>query len=638
MPIRLLPSHLINQIAAGEVVERPASVVKELLENALDAGSTRISIDIEQGGVKRIRIRDNGGGIVRDELSLALSRHATSKIASLDDLEQVQTLGFRGEALPSIASISRLILSSRHTASEQGWQLFGDGQEIFGEPEPTAHPIGTTVDVVDLFFNTPARRKFLKTEKTEFSHIEEIVRRMALSRFDVGFELNHNQKSTLRLRPADDPSTAERRIAEICGSEFASHSVFLDYEAAGLRLWGWLGLPTFSRSQADLQYFYVNGRNVRDKLISHAVKQAYQDVMYGGRQPAFVLFLELNPQLVDVNAHPTKQEVRFREGRLVHDFLFRTLHQAIADIRPDIHPKNATPASAEPISVTLPSAPPLADTPPPENTAREDTPPNVFSANNPRSNSSWGGSYVQQPRLQMPVREAMDIYQRLYQPVTASNPSLPDNEPETATITFNTDVDKDDMPPLGYAIAQLHGIYILAQNVHGLIVVDMHAAHERVTYEHLKASMTQDAIRSQPLLMPVSLNVSKKEADIAEQYIDTFRTLGFELDRLGLEKLTIRAVPSLLKDADTATLVRDVLADLITYGTSQRVQQALNEILATMACHGSVRANRKLSIPEMNALLRDMERTERSGQCNHGRPTWTTLTLDQIDKLFLRGR
>lgn len=609
MPIRQLPSHLINQIAAGEVVERPAAVVKELLENALDAGSTRIEIDIEQGGSKRIRIRDNGSGIPREELALALSRHATSKIASLDDLEQVRSLGFRGEALPSIASVSRLVLSSRHQTAENGWSLFGDGQEAFGSPEPSAHAIGTSVDVADLFFNTPARRKFLKTEKTEFGHIEDTVRRIALSRFDVSFELNHNQKNTLRLRAADDRNGAERRIAEICGSAFVEQSLYLDYEAAGLRLWGWVGLPTFSRSQADLQYFYVNSRHVRDRLISHAVKQAYQDVMYHGRHPAFVLFLELNPQLVDANAHPTKQEVRFREGRLVHDFLFRTLHQALADIRP---------GDEMDAPVQIPAQMP-------------DSPhPNLPSQVEKEQESTSSRPVYQahhQPRLQMPVREQMAVYQQLCQPVTVEDVGLKPDLPTT-----------DDLPPLGYAIAQLHGIYILAQNADGLIIVDMHAAHERITYEYLKQSMAQDAIRSQPLLVPSTVNVSKKEADYAEQYADTFRTLGFELDRLGMEKLTIRAVPSLLKASDAEALVRDVLADLITHGSSNRIQHAMNDILATMACHGSVRANRKLSIPEMNALLRDMERTERSGQCNHGRPTWTSMTLDHIDKLFLRGR
>ncbi|UJS24531.1 DNA mismatch repair endonuclease MutL [Thiothrix winogradskyi] len=632
MPIRQLPAHLINQIAAGEVVERPASVVKELLENALDAGSTRIEIDIEQGGSKRIRIRDNGSGIPHEELALALSRHATSKIASLDDLEQVRSLGFRGEALPSIASVSRLILSSRHTDAPQGWQLFGDGQEVFDAPEPVAHATGTTVDVVDLFFNIPARRKFLKTEKTEFGHIEDMVRKIALSRFDVSFELNHNQKNALRLRPAEDRSGAERRIAEICGSTFVEQSVYLDYEAAGLRLWGWVGLPTFSRSQADLQYFYVNARNVRDKLITHAVKQAYQDVMYHGRHPAFVLFLELNPQLVDVNAHPTKQEVRFREGRLVHDFLFRTLHQALADIRPG--DEGTSPPN--PLSLTGEGEQEQPAFPPP------------FPSPSPVKERGSGGEVPRgdyatyQPRLQMPVREQMAAYQQLYQPVVPLDKDVglkPDLQPERRS-DFSPTIPPhdDDMPPLGYAIAQLHGIYILAQNASGLVVVDMHAAHERITYEYLKQSMAADALRSQPLLVPASLNVSRKEADYAEQHADTFHTLGFELDRMGQEKLTIRAVPSLLKESDTEALVRDVLADLITHGASNRIQNAMNEILATMACHGSVRANRKLSIPEMNALLRDMERTERSGQCNHGRPTWTQMSLEQIDKLFLRGR
>ena len=605
MPIRQLPTHLINQIAAGEVVERPASVVKELLENALDAGATRIEVDIEQGGGKRIRIRDNGSGIPRDELMLALSRHATSKISTLDDLEQVRSLGFRGEALPSIASVSRLILSSRHTGAEQGWKLFGDGQEVFDEPEPVAHATGTTVDVADLFFNTPARRKFLKAEKTEFGHIEDMLRKIALSRFDVAFELNHNQKNTLRLRPSDDRSGAERRIADICGSAFAEQSLYLDYEAAGLRLWGWVGLPTFSRSQADLQYFYVNGRNVRDRLITHAVKQAYQDVMYHGRHPAFVLFLELNPQLVDVNAHPTKQEVRFREGRLVHDFLFRTLHQGLADIRPGDE-------TQAPTQLPTVGACRAGDFPE-ESPARQA----------PTQTRSYQPQY--QTRLQMPVREQIGVYQQLYKPVT---------EPAAAP----PEIPADEIPPLGYAIAQLHGIYILAQNASGLVVVDMHAAHERITYEYLKQSMAQDAIRSQPLLVPASLNVSRKEADYAEQHADTFQSLGFELGRMGMEKLAIRAVPSLLKDSNTEALVRDVLSDLITHGESSRIQEAMNEILATMACHGSVRANRKLSIAEMNALLRDMERTERSGQCNHGRPTWTQMSLDQIDKLFLRGR
>lgn len=617
MPIRQLPAHLINQIAAGEVVERPASVVKELLENALDAGANHISIDIEQGGCKRIRLRDNGGGIPREELALALSRHATSKIASLEDLEKVQSLGFRGEALPSIAAVSRLLLRSRYRDAEQGWQLYGDGQEVFGEPEPVAHAIGTTVDVADLFFNIPARRKFLKTEKTEYGHIETLVQRIALSRFEVAFELSHNQKNTLRLRPATDRREAERRIAMLCGSTFVEQSIYLDYEAAGLHLWGWLSLPAGSRSQPDLQHFYVNGRTVRDKLISHAIRQAYQDVLYSGRHPAFVLFLALDPHLVDVNAHPTKQEVRFREGRLVHDFLFRTLNQAIAEVKPGSHDST---------TVSLPDA---AATPS----------VTAVASNQPDTPSLRNGLYTlpapaYQTRLKMPVREQMAVYQQLCQPAEP----VPVQTDTSATACPDSEEAEDSLPPLGYAIAQLHGIYILAQNARGLIVVDMHAAHERITYEHLKHSMATDALRSQPLLVPIGIAVSKTEAGQAEQHAATFQALGFELDRLGPEKLAIRAVPALLRDCDAEALVRDVLADLITHGTSNRVQQSLNDLLATLACHGSVRANRRLSVAEMNALLRDMERTERSGQCNHGRPTWTQVSLDQIDKWFLRGR
>ncbi len=651
MPIRALPDHLINQIAAGEVVERPASVIKELLENAVDAAATQIEIDIEQGGVKRIRVRDNGYGIPKDELALALSRHATSKISSLDDLEQVRSLGFRGEALPSIASVSRLTLSSCDQNCDQGWSLQTDNSGTPQEPVPIAHATGTSIEVRDLFFNVPARRKFLKTEKTEFGHIEDMVRKIALSRFDIGLHLRHNQKSTLHLRPAHDRAESERRLAEICGSPFVEQSHYLDYEAAGLRLWGWVGLPTFSRSQADLQYFYVNARNIRDKLITHAVRQAYQDVLYHGRHPAYVLYLELNPELVDVNAHPTKQEVRFREGRLVHDFLFRTLHQALADLRPG----EATAPTHLPTQQTE-SAP--TDTP--TGTTNSATPRQAtfgdFSAPHQTGNGTIsetprpGYSAPQYPgRSSAPARGSLRAYEQLYAPV-ATPPAPPISATDTGTTDTRTDTHipprldsaqlgaDNDIPPLGFALAQLHGIYILAQNAHGLVVVDMHAAHERITYEQLKNSMHSDAIRSQPLLVPQTIHVSRKEADHAESHAEAFHTLGFELGRMGMEKLMIRAVPSLLKESDTETLVRDVLADLITHGESQRIQQAMNEILSTMACHGSVRANRRLSTVEMNALLRDMERTERSGQCNHGRPTWTHMSIDQIDKLFMRGQ
>jgi DNA mismatch repair protein MutL len=617
MPIQQLPSHLINQIAAGEVVERPASVVKELLENSLDAGATRIELEIEQGGSKRIRIRDNGCGIPKDELNLALSRHATSKITSLDDLEQVRSLGFRGEALPSIASIARLSISSHSEKQPQAWKLSGNGGDIFDDPEPCSHPQGTTIDVRDLFFNVPARRKFLKTEKTEFRHLEDVVKKIALSRFQTSISLKHGNKTTLHLQSANDQVSSERRVTEVFGPAFMEQSLRIEYEAAGLTLSGWVGLPTFSRSQADLQYFYVNGRIIRDRIVTHAVRQAYQDVLYHGRHPAYLLFLELNPNQVDVNAHPTKHEVRFREARLVHDFLYRTLHKALADIRPK-------PIEEEANGSALENSNREAQTPSQTHYPFQDT----------------------QTHLTIPVREQMEVYKQLHHSPNSkkSNPFIPsdantNNIPHSLAVqTESNDSNTGEVPPLGFALAQLHGIFILAENAQGLIIVDMHAAHERITYEYLKKSMAEDTIRSQPLLVPNSVSVSKKEASCAMEYADIFQQLGFSVDRLAPEKLVIRAVPSLLKSADTASLLRDVLADFIQHGSSERIQQTINEILSTMACHGSVRANHKLSVPEMNALLRDMERTERSGQCNHGRPTWTQLDIKQLDKLFMRGQ
>lgn len=597
MPIRQLPPQLINQIAAGEVVERPASVVKELLENSLDAGATRIVIDVDQGGVKRIRVRDDGVGIPREELSLALSRHATSKIGSLDDLERVCSLGFRGEALPSIASVSRLTLTSRTADAASGYRLASDGAEVFGEPEPAAHPQGTTIEVADLFFNVPARRKFLRKEATEYGHLEQVVRRIALSRFDIGIELRHNGRSAFALRPAPTREQQERRIGEVCGPAFIENAVHVDYVSGDLRIRGWMGLPTFSRSQADLQYFYVNGRMARDKVITHAIRQAYQDVLYHGRQPAFVLFFELDPALVDVNAHPTKHEVRFREQRLVHDFLYRTLHQALADIRPAAGEEPGYPALGfDPAAAgegggAVPAAP-----------------------------SAWAPP--RQGVMPMAAMEQVAAYGALHQAGAVPSPAAAG----------------DELPPLGYALAQLHGIYVLAQNAHGLVLVDMHAAHERITYEHLKTAWDSQQVTSQPLLVPLTVAVSRREADAAEAQTETFRALGFEVGRMGPESLVIRAVPALLRHADVEALLRDVLADLLEHGQSARVQQSINELLGTMACHGSVRANRRLTVPEMNALLRDMERTERSGQCNHGRPTWVQLSIDQLDRLFMRGQ
>ncbi len=582
MRIQRLPAQLINQIAAGEVVERPASVVKELLENSLDAGATRIQIEVEQGGVRLIRIRDNGSGIHKDDLRLALCSHATSKIQSLADLEQVSSLGFRGEALPSIASVSRLTLYSRTTDEDRGWKLNGN------EPVPAPHPVGTTVEVRDLFYNTPARRKFLRTERTEFGHLEDVVKRLALSRFQMAVELRHNRRPVALLKVADGREAQEQRLSELCGRAFVDNGLYLDRAAVDLRLWGWVALPTFSRSQADLQYFFVNSRMVRDKLVSHAIRQAYQDVLYHGRHPAFVLYLELDPTLVDVNAHPAKHEVRFRETRLVYDFIFRTLSQVLAEVRPGDQPSSSQPPLVSAIAQSPPSP-------------------------------------QRQQSMALPVREQLAAYQSLH-PLSESNEqTLPTLE---ATVS----------PPLGYAIAQLHGIYILAENEQGLVVVDMHAAHERITYERLKASLEQEGIRAQPLLVPVSMALSGRERQLLEEHAAVLSAVSVETSPIGPETVVVRQIPALLAGADVEQLLRDILADLAAYGRSRRVREAVDATLSTMACHGSVRANRRLNREEMNALLRDMERTERSGQCNHGRPTWVQLNLDELDKLFLRGR
>jgi len=585
MPIRELPSQLVNQIAAGEVIERPASVLKELLENSLDAGAHRVLVEVENGGLRLCRVRDDGMGIAADELPLALARHATSKIASLDDLEGVATLGFRGEALPSIASVSRLTLSSRTANAESGWRVEVEGGR-HDNGGPVAHPPGTTVEVRDLFYNTPARRKFMRTERTEFSHLNRIARRVALSRFDVGFRLLHNQRAVFDLPPAADQQAMDRRVAEVCGSAFVEQAMFVSHAASGMRLWGWLGLPTFSRAQADLQYVYLNGRVVRDKVISHALRAGYSDVLFHGRHPACVLYLEMDPTLVDVNAHPTKHEVRFRESGSVHAFLFHTIEQALAGTRAG--ESGVAPA------------------------ASGGAPPSVAAAGR-----STG---LQQPmRLGIADGGALAAFERL-------------------ASTTPPDDDGNEELPLGSALAQLHGIYILAQNSRGLVLVDMHAAHERIVYEGLKQAQGEGAIRSQPLLVPVSLRVSVAEAEMAEDQAEAFAELGFELRRVGVETLSVRQVPALLREADAEALVRDVLSDFSSSGASRRVEERINELLSTMACHGSVRANRKLTIPEMNALLRDMERTERSDQCNHGRPTWTQLAMQDLDRLFLRGR
>ena len=620
--IQLLSPRLANQIAAGEVVERPASVIKELLENSLDAGARRIDVDVEQGGVKLLRVRDDGGGIPADDLPLALARHATSKIRELEDLESVMSLGFRGEALASISSVARLTMTSRTADAEQAWQVETEGRDMEARVQPAAHPVGTSVEVRDLFFNTPARRKFLRAEKTEFDHLQEVIKRLALARFDVAFHLRHNGKTVFALHEAPDEISRARRVATVCGPAFLEQALPIEIERSGLRLWGWVGLPTFSRSQADLQYFYVNGRMVRDKLVAHAVRQAYRDVLFNGRHPTFVLFLEIDPAVVDVNVHPTKHEVRFRDGRMVHDFLYGTLHRALGEVRPE--DQLAAPATIS--QMVRPSGQAAGEFGP---QGEMGLAANLLEQVPVVQASVWRspGAGYQAPRSEsgFPAAESQGVYREYFSPLAEpAAASLPDAQ--------------GDIPPLGYALAQLKGVYILAENAQGMVLVDMHAAHERITYERLKTAMASEGLRGQPLLVPESIALSQREADCAEEHADWFQRLGFELQRLGPETLAIRQTPVLLKQAESTQLVRDVLSDLLEYGTSDRIQAHLNELLATMACHGAVRANRRLTIPEMNGLLRDMEHTERSGQCNHGRPTWTQLGMDDLDKLFLRGR
>ncbi|MGM0702429.1 MAG: DNA mismatch repair endonuclease MutL [Pseudomonadota bacterium] len=630
--IRVLDPRLANQIAAGEVVERPASVVKELVENAIDAGSRRIEVDLEAGGARLIRVRDDGCGIEEADLPLALSRHATSKIASLEELEGLPSLGFRGEALASISSVSRLELASNvDDDPTAGWRVVAEGRQMEPRVSPAPHPRGTSVTVRDLFFNTPARRKFLRTEKTEYGHVEEAFRRLALSRFDMAWTLRHNQKTVHQLPAADDPAGHERRVAALLGKTFLDNALHLDLSAGHLRLSGWVGLPTHSRAQADQQYFFVNGRVVRDRLVAHAIRQAYRDVLFHGRHPVFVLYLQLDPAVVDVNVHPTKHEVRFRDGRLVHDFLFSSLHRALAEARPG------------------------------EGTGVETAQPDVEDERQVREAA---GRWQQQPMALHEreeraspdrVRAFMEGYRALHpqheETLLTPQPAMPgaggaaadvataerQDAPASAAPRLAPE-DATRPPPLGYAVAQLHGIYILAQSERGLVVVDMHAAHERIVYERMKTQVHQGTLEAQPLLVPVSLAASAAEVATAEAEREAFARFGVELDVAGPETLLVRQVPALLGNADVEALVRDMLGDLDRYGRSDRLEAHVNELLATMACHGSVRANRQLTLAEMNALLRDMERTERSGQCNHGRPTWTEMSLKELDRLFLRGQ
>lgn len=594
--ITVLPTLLSNQIAAGEVVERPASVVKELLENSLDAGAKQIQIDIERGGTRLIRVRDNGFGIHAEDLSLAIARHATSKIKATEDLANIFTMGFRGEALASIASVSCLTISSA-VAGEAANQIIVHGDEI-KKIGPASHPQGTTIEVADLFFNTPARRKFLRSEKTEFDHIDECVKRIALAYYDRRITLKHNDRVIRDYLPASFLKEAKERVAGLLGDAFYDASRFIEAESAGFALCGFIAEPSFSRSQADSQYFYVNGRMIRNKIIAHAVKEAYHDVLYRDRHPAYVLFLTMPPDLVDVNVHPTKHEVRFRDGHFVHTFITRSIKDALSTVL----------CQAECLSQ-------------PEKIAE---PAPVFLRHPERIE---GSSTIKNTQDSLAFYKAM--HEKINVPV--SNPHKNEVIKEQIIIT-------PAPPPLGFAIGQLHGIYILAENDAGLMLVDMHAAHERTLYEKLKKNYAQHDVPVQTLLLPMSLVLTEKEAGLAEEQNQLFLTLGFHIERLSLNTIVLRAVPAILPKASLETCVRDMLADLLVHEASHRVEEMIEKILGTCACRAAVHANRQLTIPEMNALLRTMERTPHSGQCNHGRPTQYQFTLKALDQLFLRGR
>ncbi|MYN09653.1 DNA mismatch repair endonuclease MutL [Pseudoduganella aquatica] len=647
-PIQALPDQLISQIAAGEVVERPSAVVKELLENALDAGSTQITVRLEEGGVKRIAITDNGRGIAPEQLPLALARHATSKIASLDDLENVNTLGFRGEALASIASVAAVTLTSRTADAPHAWEITGSHLATV-TPSSGAH--GTTIDVRDLYFNTPARRKFLKSEQTEFGHCADVVRRIALARPDVSFSLSHNGKTVDHWMVGE----MAKRSAQILGDNFASARLSIDENAGPLRIHGYAGLPTASKARADGQFFYVNGRFVRDKVLMHAVRAAYEDVLHGDRFPSYVLALDLDPALVDVNVHPSKIEVRFRDSRAVHQFVFHAVQRALAQTSATSHGSVPSPLpAADGLTATTPWRP------------QEQT--SFGSILNPDYQPTFSASPFGQPQRQFGdtggVAQSTERYGALFSGGSAfgarasygvdgadgggaTSGGLPGSGsgyalPQVAPYVASSATMADEEFPLGFALAQLHGIYIMAQNSKGLVLVDMHAAHERILYEQLKnaldAQVSGQDMQVQQLLIPVTFYADAVEVGTAQEHQETLHSLGFDIAALSPTTLAVRTVPALLKNADAQTLARDVLRDVREFGGSRVLIERRNELLGTLACHTAVRANRILSVQEMNALLRQMESTERADQCNHGRPTWVQVEINALDKLFLRGQ
>lgn len=630
MPSRIqrLPPQLANQIAAGEVVERPASIVKELIENSLDAQCTKIVVEVEKGGVQRIRVRDDGQGIHKEDLHLALDRHTTSKIHCLTDLEAIQTLGFRGEALASISSVARLYLRSSIDDSQQGWQLAADYQQNTALT-PVSHPKGTTVEVCDLFFNTPARRKFLRKEQTEFSHIEEWVRRLALSHFSTAFTLQHNKRSIFTLPAVHNQTEKESRISAVCHRPFIENALYFEEESQTMRLWGWISLPTFSRSQMDLQYFYVNNRIVKDRLVNHAVKQAYQDVLYQGRHPAFILFLTLTPELVDVNAHPAKHEVRFRENRSVYEFIKQCLQRSLAQTKPQ-GSESSFP------SLQLPTQKAALHSEPETNPIPGFT-QTLCSTPEPTSFEIKTTSH-HEPHTDPLPSKTNQPNRFLAQPTQTTRTAIPQRASYTFELATPHNVPTETIPPLGFALAQLHGLYILAQNRSGLVLVDIHAAHERIVYEQLKTALKQSQLKAQLLLLPITLTLTEHEMKLVEENQALFEQCAFDLELLGPQTIRVRRIPALLSTTEIESLIREVIDDLSEYETSDRLTAKIEALLASLACRNAVRANRTLTLLEMNQLLRDMENTERSNQCNHGRPTWKQFSLQELDRFFLRGR
>lgn len=597
--VKALDDHLINKIAAGEVIERPASIVKELVENALDAGATKINIDIEKGGIKRILVCDNGSGIIHDDLSLALSRHATSKLIEEDDLYEISTLGFRGEALPSIIAVSRFSIITRTAQDDHAWRLQVEGNSELSAIQPTAAQFGTTIEIKDLFFNTPARRKFVRTETTEFNHIERVVRQLALSAMAVEFELIHNGRKIYHLPSAEQPSTLKQRLKRLMGEEFINNMIELNAGADGVSLSGWISRPTYTRSQRDRQYLFLNSRFIKDKTLTHAVTRAYRDVVYHDRHPALILYLKIDPKMVDVNVHPAKAEVRFRDGRAAHDFVYRSIQQTIAADNPGRQIDEQQNESS--IDKHRGSA--------------KFTRPHAVAATRPSA------------QMQMLVQESLESYKTLH-----------GSENDDAMLNDEVYRVDYDAAPLGYALGQLHGVYIVAQNQQGMVIVDIHAAHERVTYEKLKSQHHGQSVDIQQLAIPIEIKLTEQEVERVLQLDSVFVSTGFEIDGLSETAIVIRSVPALLTKADIQQLIKDILADLEEFDHSDKSELLINAILSTSACHGSIRANRKMSLVEMNALLRQIEQTQRSGQCNHGRPTWFNFDLTQVDKWFKRGQ